>query len=59
MSVDTCRDCMSRFSSETEEHWQVLEYTVVFSVLEIKLLTAKDTRLSSSKTTCTISATSC
>ena len=59
MSVDTCRDCISRFSSGTEEHWQVLEYTVVFSVLEIKLLTAKDTRLSSSKTTCSISATSC
>ena len=57
--VDTCRDSISRFSSETEEHRQVLQDTVVLSVLEIKLLAANDTPLSSSKTTCSISATSC
>ena len=59
MPVDTCRDSISRFSSETEEHRQVLQDTVVLSVLEIKLLAANDTHLISSKTTCSISATSC
>ena len=59
MSVDTCRDSISRFSSETEEHRQVLQDTVVLSVLEIKLLAANDTPLSSPKTTCSISGTSC
>ena len=38
--VDTCRESISRFSSETEEHRQVLQDTVVLSVLKIKLLTA-------------------
>ena len=38
MSVDTCKDSMSRFSSKTEENKQVLQDTVVLSVLEIKLL---------------------
>ena len=50
MPVDTCRDSISRFSSEIEEHRQVFK-TVVLSVLEIKLLAAIDTPLSSSKTT--------
>ena len=58
MSVDTCRGSISRFSSETEEHRQLLQDTVVLCVLEIKLLAANDTRLSSSKRTCSISATS-
>ena len=43
MSVDTCRDTILRFSSETEEHSQVLQDTVALSVLEIKLLAANDT----------------
>ena len=58
-SVDTCRDSVSRFSSETEEQWQVLQDTAVFIVLKIKLLAANETPLSSSKTTCSISAKSC
>ena len=37
----------------------MLQDTVVLSVLEIKLLAANYTPLSSSKTTCSISATSC
>ena len=37
----------------------MLQDTVVVSVLEIKLLAANDTPLSSSKATCSISATSC
>ena len=49
---------ISRFSSETEEHRQVLKDAVVLTVLEIKLLLANDTPLSSSKTTCSITATS-
>ena len=40
MSVDTCRDSISRFSSEPEKHRQGLQGTVVLSVLEIKLLAA-------------------
>ena len=59
MPVDTCRDSISRFFSETEEHRQVLHDTVILSVLEIKLLAANGTPLSSSKITCSISATSC
>ena len=43
---------------ETEEHRQLLQDTVVLCVLEIKLLAANDTPLSSSKRTCSISATS-
>ena len=37
----------------------MLQATVVLSVLEMKLLAANDTPFSSSKTTCSISATSC
>ena len=37
----------------------MLQNTDVVSVLEIRLLAANDTPLSSSKTTCSISATSC
>ena len=59
MPVDTCRGSISRFSSVSEEHRQVLQDSVVLIVLEIKLLAANDTPLSSSKTTCSISATSC
>ena len=59
MPVDTCRDSISRFSSETEEHRQVLQDTVVLSVLEIKLLAANDIPLSSTKTSCSISVRSC
>ena len=58
MSVDTCMDSISKFSSETVEHRQVLQDTVVLSVLEIKLLAANGTPLSLSKTTWSISATS-
>ena len=58
MPIDTCRDSISGFSSEKEEHRQALQDTVVLSVLAIKLLPANDTPLSSSKTTCTMSATS-
>ena len=59
MSVDTCRGSISRFSSETEKHRQVLQDTVVLCVLEIKLLAANGTTFRSFKTTCSISATSC
>ena len=60
MSVDTCRgSSISRFSYEIEEHRQVLQDTVILCVLEIKLLAANDTPLTSSKTTCSISAASC
>ena len=42
MSVEfVCQVC--KFSSETEEYMQVLQDTVVLSVLEIKLLAANDT----------------
>ena len=51
MSVDTYRDSISKLSSETEEHMQVLQDTVVLRALEIKLLAANNTPLSSSKTT--------
>ena len=51
MSVDTCRGGILRFPSETEEHRQLLQDTVVLFILEIKLLAANDTPSSSSKTT--------
>ena len=51
MSVDTYRDSISKLSSETEEHMQVLQDTVVLRASEIKLLAANNTPLSSSKTT--------
>ena len=50
MSVDTCRGSISRFSSETGEHRQLLQDTVVLCVLEIKLLAANDNPFSSPKT---------
>ena len=59
MSVDICRGSTLRVSSETEEDRQLLQDIVVLRVLEIKLLAANDTPLSSSITTCRISATSC
>ena len=59
MSVDTCRGSISRFFSETEEHRQVLQDTIVPCVLESELNVANYTPFSSSKTTCSISATCC
>ena len=59
MSVNTCRGIISWLSSETEDYRQFLQDTVVLCVFEIKLPSANDTPLSSSKTTCSISATSC
>ena len=59
MLVDSCRESISRFSAETGEHRQVLQDAVVLSVLEIKLLAANDTPLSSIKTSCSISVRSC
>ena len=59
MSVDTGRVTISRFSSDTEEQTQVLQETVIFCVLQMKWLAANDIRFTSSKTTCSISATSC
>ena len=59
MSVDTGRVTISRFSSDIEEQKQVLQETVIFCVLQIKWLAANDIPFTSSKTTCSISATSC
>ena len=59
MSVDTVRVTISRFSSDTEERKQVLQETVIFCVLQIKWLAANDIPFTSSKTTCSISVTSC
>ena len=59
ISVDTGRVTISRFSSDTEEQKQVLQETVIFCVLQIKWLAANDIPSTSSKTTCSISATSC
>ena len=58
MSPDTGRVKISRFSSDSEEQKQVLQETVIFCVLEINWLAARDTPFSSSKTTYNISATS-
>ena len=58
MSADTGRVKISRFSSDSEEQKQVLQETVIFCVLEINWLAARDKPFSSSKTTCNISATS-
>ena len=58
MSVDICRGSISRFSSETDEHRQLLQETVVVCVFEIKLLIANETPLTSSETYCSISAIS-
>ena len=59
MSVDTGTVTISRFSSDIEEQKQVLQETVIFCVLQIKWLAANDIPLTSSKTTCSISAISC
>ena len=59
LSVDPGRVTISRFSSDTEEQKQVLQETVIFCVLQIKWLAANDIPFTSSKTTCSISATSC
>ena len=59
MSADTGRVKISRFSSDSEEKKQVLQETVIFCVLGINWLAARDTSFSSSKTTCNVSATSC
>ena len=59
MSADTGRVKISRFCSDSEKHKQVLQETMIFFVLEINWLAARDTPFSSSKTTCNISATSC
>ena len=59
MSDDTGRATISRFSSDTVEQKMVLQETVIFCVLLIKWLAANDIPFTSSKTTCSISATSC
>ena len=59
MSVDTGRVTISKFSSDTEEQKQVLQETVIFCMLQIKWLAANDIPFTSSKTTGSISATSC
>ena len=59
MSADTGTVKISRFSSESEEQKQVLQETVIFCMLEINWLAARDTPFSSSKTTCNISVTPC
>ena len=59
ISVDTGRVTISKFSSDTEEQKQVLQETVIFCVLQITWLAANDIPFTSSKTTCSISATFC
>ena len=59
MSAETGRVTISRFSSDTDEQKQVLQETVIFCVLQIRWLAAIDIPFSSSKTTCSISTTSC
>ena len=59
MSAETVRVTVSRFSSDIDEQKQVLQETVIFCVLQIRWLAAIDMPFSSSKTTCSISATSC
>ena len=59
MSADIDRVSISRFFSDTDEQKQLLQKTVIFCVLEIKCLAAYDTIFSLSKTTWSISATSC
>ena len=57
MSINTCRNKIPRVSSDSDEQKQVLQETMIFCVLEINWLAARDTPFSSSKTTCNISAT--
>ena len=59
MSAETGGVTITRFSSDTDEQKQVLQETVIFCVLQIRWLAAIDMPFSSSKTTCSISATSC
>ena len=59
MSADTGKVKISRFCSDSGKQKQALQETVIFCVLEINWLAARDTPFSSSKTTCNISATSC
>ena len=59
MSADTGRVTKSRFSSNRDEQEQVLQETVIFSLLQTRWLAAIDISFSSSKTTCSISSTSC
>ena len=59
MSAETGRVTISRFSSDTDEQKQVLQETEIFCVLQIRWLAAIDMPFSSSKTTFSISATSC
>ena len=59
MSADTGRVKISRFCSDSEKQKQVLQETVIFCLLQINWLAARDTPFSSSKTTLNISATSC
>ena len=59
MSADTGRVKISRFSSDSEEQKQALQETVIFCVVEINWLAAKDILFSPSKTTCNISTTTC
>ena len=57
MLADTVRVSIPSFFSNTEAQKQVLQ-EIVYFVLEIKWLAANDTHISSSKTTCSIYATS-
>ena len=59
MSAGTGRVPISRFFSDTEEWKQLLQETVILSVLEINWLAVSDTPFNSSKTTCSISARLC
>ena len=59
MSAGTGRVKISRFCSNSEEQKQVLQEPVIFFVLEINWLAARNTTFSSSKATCNISTTSC
>ena len=59
MSADAGRVTISIFSSDTEEQKQVLQETVIFCVLQIQWFATNDIPFNSSKTTCSISATSC
>ena len=58
MSTENGRVTISGFSSDTDEQKQALQKTVIFWVLQIRWLGAIDISFSSSKTTCSISATS-
>ena len=59
MSADTGRVTIPPFSSDTDEQKELLPETVIFCVLQMKWLVAIDIPFISSKTTCSIYATSC